>query len=41
MSDALMTLYAQELARMTNRALIAEARVAELEAKEKGVEGGV
>lgn len=34
MSDTLMTMYVQELARALNRALVAEARIAELEAKE-------
>lgn len=33
MSDSLVTLYAQEVARLTHRAIVAEARAAELEAK--------
>lgn len=34
MSDTLMTMYVQELARALNRALVAEARLAELEGEE-------
>lgn len=33
MSDSMVTLYAQEIARLTHRAIMAEARVMELEAK--------
>lgn len=39
MSDILVTLYAQEIARLTHRALTAEARVAELEKKLEGDSG--